>query len=64
MLRIILYASLASAFFLPWCVGGLIKFHKTGEKKNFLILLAISAVCILLITFISLLSVIGQGSVS
>ncbi len=33
MLTILQALTLVSGFFLPWTIGGLVKFHKEGKEK-------------------------------
>ena len=46
MLTILQYFSLIAAFFLPWLIGGLIKFHRTGETKKRNLCLLLLLVCL------------------
>ncbi len=50
MLYVLQYLALIAAFALPWCIGGSVRFHKSGDRKKFMLCIAIGAISAIIIT--------------
>lgn len=52
MLTILQYLALLAAFFVPWTVGGAVKFHKESDarKRNLCLIFTVVCVAILAVT--------------
>jgi len=45
MLTLLQYFALISAFFLPWLIGGVVKFQKDGDEKKRNVCILVLIVC-------------------
>ncbi|MBQ4354521.1 MAG: hypothetical protein IJC71_06475 [Clostridia bacterium] len=52
MLTVLQYLALLAAFFLPWTIGGMVKFQKQGDAKKRNLCALFCGVCVLLFVLV------------